>query len=277
MAKKNDTLVLELSWEIPHTEKSEFAKFLNIAILSKLHGVRQSLSDTGMRYYATPNIVTETGVGVKAKIIFEQWSSIKSHSILGNARHTRRNFNNLVKALNQIDYAMSLIPESCLPKAVLSTKNYRSPIVQVFTNDVRSILLRDDADSKELYNLGNLSAFPVDEHEDNSSIKIKNIRVVGERREVYKVKRILERWAHKPGTESQLAHALQDARETRRNDRWAVIVTSVDSGVFVYGNTHLTRSTVYKTMLNWSTAPFQVIKHKYPNRPFAGDLVVHPL
>lgn len=263
MAKIKHKLCLTLNWLIPHDLQSPFTKYMGSALLNELHNLKLQYKEAGMRYHTCNDIVTSEGIGTQVDIIFDTYTERGENMFAGRETY-RRDYNQLVLVLHKIDQIIYEIPGVCKPSAVLSTKNYKSPIIQVGSPGVEVIIIRDDYVMQEVTDLGNMTKIDAYQTSDGIEIKIAGIRVVGERKMVRKVRRQLEGFGRMAGDRSQLVAALDALYSERENSNWAVIVETADGRKTVYAFAFKTRRVIYGSTMDRTAQTFLAIKHKYP-------------
>lgn len=264
-------LSLTLQWEIPSNLDSLFAKYMGKALLDELHHLKAMNKEIGMRYHTANHIVTATGLATRVDILFDTFTEEGTELSFGGTETHRRDYNALVTVLRRIDTMVHEIPEVCKPSALLSTKHYQSPWIQVGTGNSNLLLTRTDAVTYSLNNLGKLNKLNTDETPSGDEIAIDNIYVVGERRMAYKVKRHLEAFSRLKGDRGQLGHAITTLYEERQNSNYAVIVESAHGQKWVYAFAHKTRVPLWGSTVEKAQRPFLAIKHKYPQYDIFGQ------
>jgi len=263
MAKTKHKLSLTLNWMIPHNLESPFTKYMGSALLNELHNLKVMHKEAGMRYHTWNGIVTEEGVGTRVDIVFDTCAE-RGENMFAGKETFKRDYNQLVLVLHKIDRMIYEIPEVCKPSAVLSTKHYKSPIIQVGNPSSNTIIVRDDYVMEEVADLGNMTKIHADQTPDGSEVKIIGMRVVGERRMVRKIRRQLEGFGRMVGNRSRLVDAINTLYNERENSNWAVIIDAADGNKWVYAFAVKTRKAVYGSTMDKTDQAFLAIKHKYP-------------
>lgn len=264
MAKTKHQLRVYLGWTVNYADQNPYKKFMDKSLSVTVSQIQKDASETGMRHSNIGGILgyKKGDQNRKIEIIFDQ-AVCAPDVIFGGRDIKRRNFNQLVHALHKLDTMVSDIPEESQLEAKISLHHYQSPWVQAIHNgdgqgDLR-MLLRDGYAEADITVKGNL----IQHIGDGGVVGVGRIRVVGEPRAVYKVKRELELFSRKKQDTNEVNYAIGWVLQQQWNSNYAIIVDDLLGSKTVYGNSQRTRMQVVNSTLRILEEGFKALEYKY--------------